>query len=158
MKRMRSLLAGVAAVTLLVMLCPGAARANPSGGSADSGVAPAPVAPGVVDVREIAPGVFTGQTVAAWGCNSGAVCFYTQRDGNGSVCWSTGNAPSSSCGYRASYFNNGVPCAGCDHVYVYEAANYRGILLACLHYGWAEGRGNFPYSVPVGSYRWGGEC
>ncbi|GAB3963066.1 peptidase inhibitor family I36 protein [Plantactinospora veratri] len=160
MKTMRSLLAGVAVFGTLLVLVPGVARANPSGPEVGSRAvkAPASALTGVADVREIAPGVYSGRTVAAWGCQSGAVCFYTQRDGNGGVCWSTGNVPSSSCGYRASYFNNGVPCLGCDHVRVYEGANYTGMELACLHYGWTEGRGNFYISLPVSSFRWGGEC
>ncbi|GIG89434.1 peptidase inhibitor family I36 protein [Plantactinospora endophytica] len=157
MRFLRFLLAAVAVLGALSVLSPGTAQANPSGRSAGS-EAPTSALTGVADVEEIAPGVYSGRTVAAWGCASGAVCFYSQPNGNGTVCWSSGNVPSSSCGYRASYFNNGVPCTGCDHVRVYEATNYRGLELACVHYGWAEGRGNFYISLPVSSFRWGGEC
>lgn len=61
-----------------------------------------------------------------------------------------------------SWANNGVPCAGCDHVRVYDSTSYTGALTLCVHRGqWLS---TFDSSVTRnaanrgGSHRWGGEC
>ncbi|MEU8530695.1 peptidoglycan DD-metalloendopeptidase family protein [Streptomyces sp. NPDC048629] len=90
-----------------------------------------------------------------WQCPAGFVCFYSGADGTGTVCKTDVNTPTSPCGLRKSYFNNGSPQPGYDHVGV----TYKEGGGACLHYGWAEGRGNFPSGGrTIGSVTWRGEC
>ncbi|MFE5488018.1 peptidoglycan DD-metalloendopeptidase family protein [Streptomyces sp. NPDC056527] len=90
-----------------------------------------------------------------WSCPSGHVCFYSGPDGTGTVCTTEVDTPSSACGLRRSYFNNGTEQPGYDHVYVgFKEGGTR-----CLHRGWAEGHGNFPAGgLTIASVRWGGEC
>lgn len=88
-------------------------------------------------------------------CPSGFVCFYSGADGTGSVCRTGGDDPSSDCGLRKSYFNNGTELPGYDHVQVAFAEGGG----QCLHYGSDEGRGNFPSGGrTVASVTWRGEC
>lgn len=62
----------------------------------------------------------TGTPPPAWrDCPPGYVCFYSGADGTGTVCRSAGDEPRSTCGQRASFFNNGTPQPGYDHVQVY---------------------------------------
>ncbi|MEU0246966.1 peptidase inhibitor family I36 protein [Streptomyces sp. NPDC006235] len=103
-------------------------------------------------------GLQFGRSAQAWECPQGYVCFYSGADGTGSWCRSESSISDSSCGTRRSFFNNGYASPGQDHVRVYNNANYSGTMHGCLHYGWAEGRGNFAGAVNIGSYRWGGEC
>ncbi|MER7519980.1 M23 family metallopeptidase [Streptomyces sp. NPDC126499] len=93
---------------------------------------------------------------APWaGCPAGHVCFYSGTGGTGTVCTTATDAPSGTCGLRRSFFNNGNPQPGYDHVYVGFAEGGS----QCLHYGWAEGRGDFPPGGrTIASVRWGGEC
>lgn len=160
----RSVMASAAAAILVAILLvvPSAAQANTSGPKASPGSSAQVAATDwskVKDIKEIAPGVFTAQSASQWWCPYGAVCFYYQHDGWGSVCYSYSSVPNADCGSRWSYFNNGAPCSGCDHVYVYSAPNYNpAYFVKCLHYGWTEGRGNFSSLVYVRSFYWGGEC
>jgi hypothetical protein len=88
-------------------------------------------------------------------CPPGHVCFYSEADGYGSVCKSAGSANPSTCGFRRSYFNNGNPQPGYDHVQVYFGEGGS----QCLHYGWAEGRGNFAGGGrTINRFNWRGEC
>ncbi|MFB6887996.1 peptidoglycan DD-metalloendopeptidase family protein [Kitasatospora sp. NPDC056327] len=98
----------------------------------------------------------TGGPAAAWqDCPSGSVCFYSGADGTGTVCRSAVDEPASTCGPRRSYFNNGTEEPGADHVQV----SFREGGGQCLHYGWAEGRGNLPAGGrTIDSFRWRGEC
>lgn len=90
-----------------------------------------------------------------WSCPAGSVCFYSGPDGTGTVCATDSDTPTSPCGLRRSYFNNGTPQPGYDHVYVGFAEGGS----QCLHRGWAEGHGNFPPDGrTITSVRWGGEC
>ncbi|MFI9332981.1 peptidoglycan DD-metalloendopeptidase family protein [Kitasatospora sp. NPDC052868] len=93
---------------------------------------------------------------AAWqDCPSGYVCFYSGPDGTGSVCRSDTDQPASTCGLRRSFFNNGTPQPGYDHVQVY----FREGGSLCLHYGWTEGRGELPAGGrTVDRFEWRGEC
>ncbi|MFG2988642.1 peptidoglycan DD-metalloendopeptidase family protein [Streptomyces sp. NPDC048257] len=95
-------------------------------------------------------------TPAAWqDCPPGYVCFYSGADGTGTVCRSAGDEPRSTCGLRRSFFNNGTPQPGYDHVQVY----FREGGSACLHHGWDEGRGNLPAGGrTVDRFQWRGEC
>ncbi|GAA3040823.1 hypothetical protein GCM10020229_60080 [Kitasatospora albolonga] len=92
----------------------------------------------------------------AWqDCPSGYVCFYDGPDGTGSVCRSDSDQPVSSCGFRRSYFNNGSPQPGYDHVQV----SFQGGGGLCLHRGWTEGRGSLPDGGKVvEGFVWRGEC
>ncbi|MEU0175258.1 peptidase inhibitor family I36 protein [Streptomyces massasporeus] len=103
-------------------------------------------------------GLKFGRSALAWDCPQGYVCFYSGADGTGAWCGSEVSIANSGCGARRSFFNNGYASPGQDHVRVYNSANYTGAMHGCLHYGWAEGRGNFAGAVNIGSYRWGGEC
>ncbi|MFE7411753.1 peptidoglycan DD-metalloendopeptidase family protein [Streptomyces laurentii] len=88
-------------------------------------------------------------------CPAGNVCFYSGADGTGTVCKTDVDTPTSSCGLRKSYFNNGTPQEGYDHAYVGFAEGGS----QCLHYGAPEGQGNFPSGGrTIKSVRWGGEC
>ncbi|UYQ63941.1 peptidoglycan DD-metalloendopeptidase family protein [Streptomyces peucetius] len=95
-------------------------------------------------------------TPAAWqDCPAGSVCFYSGADGTGTVCRSDTDEPSSACGLRKSFWNNGDPQPGYDHVQVY----FREGGSMCLHYGTAEGRGNFPdCGRTIDRFHWRGEC
>ncbi|MFJ6381248.1 peptidoglycan DD-metalloendopeptidase family protein [Kitasatospora sp. NPDC092039] len=98
----------------------------------------------------------TGGPAPAWqDCPTGQVCFYSGPDGTGTVCRSAVDDPASTCGLRRSYFNNGTEQPGYDHVQV----SFREGGGQCLHFGWAEGRGNFPDGGrTVDAFRWRGEC
>ncbi|MFP3988412.1 peptidoglycan DD-metalloendopeptidase family protein [Streptomyces sp. E11-3] len=93
---------------------------------------------------------------SAWkDCPPGSVCFYSGADGTGSVCRTDRDDPSSQCGLRRSFFNNGTVQEGYDHVQV----TFKEGGSACLHRGWAEGRGNFASGGrTIDSVRWRGEC
>ncbi|MGR4852128.1 peptidoglycan DD-metalloendopeptidase family protein [Streptomyces sp. LARHCF252] len=93
---------------------------------------------------------------AAWkDCPPGSVCFYSGTDGTGSVCRTDSDDPSSACGLRKSFFNNGNVQEGYDHVQVTFVEGGG----ACLHRGWDEGRGNFASGGrTIDSVRWRGEC
>ncbi|MFE6100577.1 peptidoglycan DD-metalloendopeptidase family protein [Streptomyces laurentii] len=94
-------------------------------------------------------------TPQPYACPAGNVCFYSGPDGTGTVCKTDVDTPTSSCGLRKSYFNNGTPQEGYDHAYVGFAEGGS----QCLHYGAAEGQGNFPSGGrTIKSVRWGGEC
>lgn len=94
-------------------------------------------------------------TTQPWTCPAGYVCFYSGPDGTGTVCKTDVDVPSSTCGLRTSFFNNGNPQPGYDHAYVTFAEGGS----QCLHHGWAEGRGNFPSGGrTITSVTWGGEC
>lgn len=89
------------------------------------------------------------------GCPAGHVCFWSGTGGTGTVCTTAVNVPSSTCGLRRSFFNNGDPQPGYDHAYVTFAEGGS----QCLHHGWAEGRGDFPAGGrTIRSVTWGGEC
>ncbi|MFD7864913.1 peptidoglycan DD-metalloendopeptidase family protein [Streptomyces sp. NPDC059783] len=92
----------------------------------------------------------------AWqNCPAGYVCFYSGANGTGSVCRSERDEPSSTCGLRKSYYNNGNPQPGYDHVQVNFAEGGG----QCLHVGWDEGRGNFASGGrTISGFRWRGEC
>lgn len=97
----------------------------------------------------------SGGTAAWQNCPAGYVCFYSGADGTGSVCRSDVDLPSSSCGFRKSYYNNGNPQPGYDHIQVYfkEGGSQ------CLHHGWDEGRGNFAGSGrTIDRFHWRREC
>ncbi|MFI8276786.1 peptidoglycan DD-metalloendopeptidase family protein [Streptomyces sp. NPDC085929] len=95
-------------------------------------------------------------TPAAWqDCPSGSVRFYSGADGTGAVCRSASDEPESRCGLRRSFFNNGTPQPGYDHVQVHFGEGGT----ACLHYGWDEGRGNLPAGGrTIERFEWRGEC
>lgn len=61
-----------------------------------------------------------------------------------------------------SWANNGVPCAGCDHVRVYDGPNQSGGLTLCVHRGqWLDMNSGTPPWIAADrgqSHRWGGEC
>ncbi|MFB6558154.1 peptidoglycan DD-metalloendopeptidase family protein [Streptomyces sp. NPDC056400] len=98
----------------------------------------------------------TGTPPPAWqDCPPGHVCFYSGADGTGTVCRSAVDEPRSTCGLRRSFFNNGTPQPGYDHVQVY----FREGGSACLHRGWDEGRGNLPAGGrTIERFQWRGEC
>ncbi|MFI0977579.1 peptidoglycan DD-metalloendopeptidase family protein [Streptomyces sp. NPDC021093] len=88
-------------------------------------------------------------------CQPGFVCFYAETDGKGSVCSTDRNTPVSNCGLRKSYFNNGNPQEGYDHVRL----TFKEGGGQCLHRGWTEGHGNFPEGGrTITSVTWGPEC
>ncbi|BAU85562.1 hypothetical protein SLA_4678 [Streptomyces laurentii] len=88
-------------------------------------------------------------------CPAGNVCFYSGADGTGEVCKTDSDNPGINCGLRKSYFNNGTAQEGYDHAYVGFAEGGS----QCLHFGAAEGQGNFPSGGrTITSVRWGGEC
>ncbi|MFJ7064412.1 peptidoglycan DD-metalloendopeptidase family protein [Streptomyces sp. NPDC101115] len=94
-------------------------------------------------------------TSQPWDCPAGFVCFYSGTGGTGTVCKTDVNTPASPCGLRRSFFNNGTEQPGYDHAYVTFAEGGS----QCLHFGWAEGHGDFPSGGrTVTSVRWGGEC
>ncbi|MGW6914465.1 peptidoglycan DD-metalloendopeptidase family protein [Kitasatospora sp. NPDC054939] len=97
----------------------------------------------------------TGAPPAWQDCPPGDVCFYSGADGTGTVCRSAVDQPNAGCGLRRSYFNNGTPQPGWDHVQVY----FREGGSLCLHRGWDEGRGNLPDGGrTVDRFEWRGEC
>ncbi|WP_073934240.1 peptidoglycan DD-metalloendopeptidase family protein [Streptomyces sp. CB02400] len=88
-------------------------------------------------------------------CPAGYVCFYSGADGTGSVCRSAADEPNSTCGFRRSFYNNGNPQPGYDHVQVYFKEGGS----KCLHHGWDEGRGNLPDGGrTIDRFHWRGEC
>ncbi|MFB6891707.1 peptidase inhibitor family I36 protein [Kitasatospora sp. NPDC056327] len=99
------------------------------------------------------------------GCPKGYFCIYSGENQTGTllkktnVDWSAGSPSEFVTGAR-SVFNNGTPCAGCDHVrYLY----YPGIgnnMTLCLHYNPGPGKykQNWSFPVVVKSAHWGGEC
>ncbi|MGW2544125.1 peptidoglycan DD-metalloendopeptidase family protein [Kitasatospora sp. NPDC001574] len=88
-------------------------------------------------------------------CPAGWVCFYSGTDGTGTVCRTDVDVPSSTCGLRRSFFNNGNPQPGYDHVQVY----FREGGSQCLHFGPTDGRGNLPSGGrTVDRIEWRGEC
>ncbi|WNF27487.1 peptidoglycan DD-metalloendopeptidase family protein [Streptomyces sp. C11-1] len=97
----------------------------------------------------------SGSTPGWQDCPAGYVCFYSGANGTGSVCRSAGDQPNSTCGFRKSYYNNGNPQPGYDHVQVYfkEGGSQ------CIHHGWADGRGNFASGGrTIDRFHWRGEC
>lgn len=58
----------------------------------------------------------------------------------------------------SSWYNNGTPCAGCDHVRIYLGTGFRTVTL-CLHYGPGSEVGYRAGANDKGSsHQWGGEC
>ncbi|MGA5191739.1 peptidoglycan DD-metalloendopeptidase family protein [Streptomyces exfoliatus] len=94
-------------------------------------------------------------TPQPWACPAGHVCFYSGAGGTGTVCKTDVDTPTSPCGLRRSFFNNGTAEPGYDHAYVTFAEGGS----QCLHYGWTDGHGDFPTGGrTIKSVTWGGEC
>ncbi|MZD08276.1 hypothetical protein GTW43_24810 [Streptomyces sp. SID5785] len=111
----------------------------------------------------------TAAADSAKDCPKGAICFYSGPNQSGKLkkkVWA--NWSGSLTGIR-SYFNNGKPQPGLDHVqlkYSYWVHGHYRSVSQCVHYGASEGKGNIGYAnddhgysnATVKGVKWRGEC